>query len=148
MKNFLQEKESNFIKCRLLWGVESYNSDISKFKGLSEYKDSFLKNYDSAVLINFFKRCTNIELPNTHIREFINEINSYPALRTLIYSHLYLNYKFKNQSPFKDRITDSIQLIEASYFPVFVSGDERHLKYANEINPNIQLISTKDLGIN
>ena len=146
-KIFLQEKEKNFIQCRLLWGRQSFNRKISEFKKFSEYRDSFLKNYDLDFIKNFLKKTAEIRIPDVYVRRLITNINSYPALRVLIYFHLYLNFYFRHDPPAKERMADAVQLMEASYFSIFISGDERHKRYAHEINPDIEFITTNSLGI-
>ncbi len=154
LEGFIESKQENMNNARLLWSPQNYNDKISEFNSFIEYRDSFLKECNINYLKyrdhlkDFLKNTAEIKLHNHHILKLLKGIHSYPALRTHFYSHLFLNFISRSHPPAKDKISDAMQLTEAAYFPIFISGDERHLKYANDINPDIQLISTKNLGIN
>ncbi len=146
-KHFLQQKENNFNQCRHHWGSQTYNPKVSDFKSLSEYQERFFKNYDLDFMKKFFKLTCGIRIPDIDIKKLMSGINHYPALRTHINFHLYLNFNFKQEPPATERLMDNIQLVEAAYFPVFISADGRHKKYAHLINPNIEFILIEALGI-
>jgi hypothetical protein len=89
----------------------------------------------------------NINLSDHDINDILNT-KKYLALRTGIRDQIYLDLHTENYkvTPSEHKFTDGIQVIEASYFPVFISYDKNLVEeYCKILNPDIQPINIKDL---
>lgn len=84
-------------------------------------------------------------------KQFLTNLDSYPALRSFIYTHLYLEYLslMYKSIPTHDRFTDALVMIESSYCSYLLSNDEALVhKHAKAINPHIITITMTDLVSN
>lgn len=135
-----------------VWGELNDEIKQKNYRKYNKSFDEFLTNFFSSAsatseLIKYILVVTNIELNELDILKFRQNMCLYPVLRTMIYSNLYLSFvtvKGKN-IPAEDKLTDQVQLTDAAYCSMFISSDERHLKYADEIHPDIELKNTRVL---
>ncbi len=89
-----------------------------------------------------------IILTDKEIIKFIENLTAYPALRSLIYTHIYLEFltETNNAIPAEDRFTDALVMIEGSYCSIIASNDESFMRnHAKNINPHIETITLKQL---
>ncbi len=121
-----------------------------KNKPFNAFCNKQMSNLDLVKLNKILSDYLNINFSLNELNQFIKNINSYPAFRTLLYSQFYITYSIiqgsGNNQPSEDRLTDSLQLIEASYCTAFLSNDKRHLKYAKEINNNLEYFTLEGLS--
>lgn len=125
-------------------------SSILKGKDFETFITWFFQNITPSYieyLINFFRSGTSVNFNKELMEDFISNIAKYPALRTFLYSNLYLDFiAQKNPDPpAKDKFPDCLQIIEGSYCTYFVSNDTWHINSGNRINPNVIFIRPGDL---
>lgn len=148
-KEFEARRQASLTRDMQNWAPNTFNNEkinpnqMSFLEFVQKYfaSDQQVNEIKDIIFIN-----TKIELLSPNIDKFKQNLTSYPALRTLIYSYLYLNYVVKTgrHTPAEDKFTDQLQLIEAAYCNIFISGDEKHLKYANKINSQIECHSIQN----
>lgn len=148
-QDFIDERQTNLEENRSNWSPNSLKARINPNK--MTFAKFVIDFFNNLICTDEIKKVitltTGKDICHSDILKFKGNMDAYPALRTLIYSHLYLNYVAVIGGgvtpPSEDKLTDQIQLAEASYCTVFVSGDDKHLKYACKINPNIELLAFK-----
>ena len=155
--NFIEEKKKNLIEMLKNWDPKRpgfIKVDVPKSMKFNEFVDKYFFNklrFSDQLFVlfslHFIFNCKLTPFSRNEIEKFREHMHSYPVLRTLMYSHLYLNYfaQIHNKRPSKSMICDHIQLIEASYYTYFVSDDKKLLQYAKYINPNINLININEI---
>ncbi len=136
-------RENLWKKSRLEW-YKSKRIDIQKGDSFIGYRDNWLKSstnflYDLRTNFSKITEC-GLNLTNEDVSSLMANLDQCPAFRSHIYSKLYQEFIFAcdGNIPAKDKFTDSIQLIEASCCAVYITGDARHLKYADQINPTLE----------
>lgn len=150
IKNFEEE-----IKCVLNnFKPQNRKNEYKKFSSFQERYESLenSKNHNEITdkLLQLF-HTYGLTFSAQEARIFWDNKNQFPALHGLLRMHLFLDYTTEKHqtTPKKDRITDSIQLIEASHCVTFVCDDEWILEGNGKIiNPTIEIISAKDFIAN
>ena len=108
-------------------------------------------------LINFYRegneisRLISLILENSvspsEIEELAFNLDSFPVLRSVVYSNCYLIFTHITQgtSHIVDMIDDYRHIIDASYSNIFLSADEKQLKTVPHINKDLETLSWSDL---
>lgn len=128
---------------------EQFNNNFALY--LSHFFSDIINNQEKIdSIVNCIEVSTDgyVKLTELNLFNLIKNISSFPALRALIYSNLYIGYltEIDRIKPKEDRFTDSLVLIEASYCTAFLSNDQTLInKHAININPAIQLINLNDI---
>jgi hypothetical protein len=110
----------------------------------SDYRDEILKEHRENIILglqrNLYKSSREqLSLSQEEISLVLHELGKCPAIRTLLYSQIYLEYIYaKNGDMARKKLPDLLQLIEASHSDGFISNDEKLLQYAVDINPNLE----------
>lgn len=155
-ETFLRERQKLLDKYREVWQPEvtkeiskKYNQNFNKF--LTDYfliLKSEPKKIEWIRQLIFVTTETKIVLNGSELNKLLNHLIAYPALRSLIYVHLYLLFLTETNrvTPAEDRFTDGLIIIESSYCTTLISNDESFMrKHAKNINPYIETIALKEL---
>lgn len=132
---------------------QNRKNEYKKFSSFQErYESLEHSNNDEIIdkLLQLF-HIYGLTFSTQEARIFWDNKSQFPALHGLLRMHVFLDYTTEKHqvTPKKDRITDSIQLIEASPCVTFVCDDEWILKGNGKIiNPTIEIISAKDFIAN
>ncbi|WP_218813550.1 hypothetical protein [Rickettsiella endosymbiont of Dermanyssus gallinae] len=147
---YIEERQHYFNISRATWYPIQYEK-FKKYKQgfqrlLFEFLGDFKDNPDKIDYVRkLIQRATNEQgiLSDKEVIKFYYNMSGYPALKSLLYSQLYLGFltETNRQTPAKDRFFDASILIEASYCAYFLSADyDLIYKHAKHINPHINLI--------
>jgi len=109
------------------------------------------------IVSDLFKR-SKLTLTDDEIRDFMKAPNKSPALYTLVRASIWLaDHRLKNRTlPNEDKITDAIQLTEASHCTTFLSAEKdlvvfkekKEDPFGRKLNPAIELLYIHDfLGL-
>lgn len=147
-KEFIDGKQLFWKKLKELWRPDKIKNKLSF--SFEEYKRHCLQKIEANILIlqEYLINLTGKVLSKEKTMFFLKKLNSFPALRAVIYSQFYLNYLviINAETPSEDKFTDSLQIIGASYCSNLVSHDNYLLtKLANTLNPDIQPINISSL---
>lgn len=145
-RKFIEKREQDIKKEYVVWDKVIENV-TDRPKSFSNFADNYIKTENTSHLIKHIYQHTNIKLNHKEVDNFIRHKSHYSALRTLIYSNLYFNFiamKYKTR-PGKDKTDDLRHLIDSSYCATLLSNDEQLLKIANDINPDIEVLSWNKL---
>ncbi len=122
------------------------------YKSFNEFLIDILKDLETNNVkieaLNLLLNTINISLKRAYLLKFINELNSYPALRAFFYNHLYLQYltEYNNAILKEGTFTDGLQVIESSYCDTFISHDKHLLNHqAKYLNPDLELRDIENL---
>ncbi|MBY0545024.1 MAG: hypothetical protein K2Q14_05690 [Gammaproteobacteria bacterium] len=147
LKDFITERENLLEKSRTLWQPTS-PLKYKKVKNFDECVQSFLKDFAhnteklSTLRLIFFN-VTQIKYSDLILIKFVIHISTYPTLRALLLYHLYLDFLTeKSLQPQnllkKDKFTDGVQIIEASYCSALITNDKDLANlHTKNLNPNI-----------
>lgn len=141
---FIKERQFFWNDCRKkLWTPEGVKRNLKL--ELNDYLLHCIKQITMNIKIvqDWLKFLTNKTVLIYYAKNFIKNINNFPALRTALYSQFYLNFLLiKNlTTPSEDKFTDSLQVISSSYSTAIISDDKYLIKtLAPAVNPDIQLL--------
>jgi|GEM_PF-3880203 hypothetical protein len=148
----IQKRNINVDEMRSNWkpsGMKNLYKKYNDFDARKKYILEILpKNKEAQIATKQLFSLFNFEISDVDLLSFIKNINAYPAFRTLLYQHLYLDFSSEknNKRPAKDKLPDGIQVIEASYCRAFITGDQNLLnKHGKFINSDIEWINIFDL---
>lgn len=148
-EKFIRNREREIQSDQKIW---------DKLITLNKKNESNLPSYNSYATT--YLSINNVQQVKSHIQQHIEEmlsdkaiiklltqINSYPALKTLIRVDLYLNYLVisTGNRPSKDKTDDFRHLVDSSYCSSLVTNDTRLTSIAREINPEIEIITLEKL---
>jgi len=128
---------------------KKYSNNFNKF--LTDYFLSLKydpKNMEWVRMVILATTEQKIILNDRELNKLLDNLISYPALRSLIYVHLYLEFltQTNGATPAEDRFTDALIMIESSYCTTIISDDESFMrKHAKNINAHIETITLKEL---
>jgi len=146
--SFISGMEKAFDRDNEMWDgiIKKRDKQEFKQKSFQQYKTEWLETVSSATMQSQVMEFAGSRLDTKDIDTFMKNINSYPAMRTLIYSNLYLNFVAKQSGnrPSKDKSDDFRHLIDSSYCTTIVSSDERLSGYSKEINPDIEFVTFEE----
>lgn len=159
-KSFVQTRQEALTASRKAWQPvkskeirKKYSNNFNKFvTDFFTLLKSHAEKMEYIRIVILIATEQKIILNDQEIIKLIDNLISYPALRTLLYVHLYLEFltETNGETPAEDRFTDGLIMIESSYCTVIISNDEAFMrKHAKNINAHIETISLKELiGIN
>lgn len=137
-----QKEESEIISKNYYQNFNGFIQDYfvilkSDYRNMQWIRELLFITTDNKIILNF-----------NEIEVVLNNLNSYPALRSLIYVHLYLVFltEANGETPSEDRFTDCLISIESSYCTTLVSNDKRFIhNHAKKVNPYIEVITLQEL---
>ena len=133
-KDFIQIRQTGLTVSRQAWRPirnkeirKKYNHNFNKF--LSDFFSNLKfepRKIEWIRIVISVATQQKVILADKEIIKFIDNQTSYPALRTLIYVYLYLEFltETNNATPSEDRFTDALVMIEGAYCTTIISDDE------------------------
>jgi len=142
----LRKWKESFITGIEAWAPQDRKHEYKKIGTFSERVEKLPNTPETKSQLQKLFKLVGVDASELEIEKFLSNQADYPALRALLRTRLYLDYSAEKnqQTPHKNRITDSLQLTEASYSVTFVSNDRWLLKNGNWINPDIEVISAEE----
>lgn len=148
-RDFIIARQFFWDDCReKLW----IPKDTKRKRGLEfiDYLPHCLKKIEENITIfqQWILGITGKNLSKQNAIHFFKKLDSFPALRTSLYSQFFLNSLIikSKATPSKDKFTDSLQIVGASYFTSIVSNDDYLLNNLSPaINPDLQKININSL---
>lgn len=155
-KNFIHARQNSLKIALQNWKSSKNRAYFKKYKNnFTQFRTDFFSNLESDpnkieyvrnIVFNASEK--KIILNDKEIKKIIHNKSEYPAIRTLIYGQLYLQFLTETNlaRPSEDRFTDTILMIEGSYCDAIISGDKKFMHlHAKNINPYIETIHLKQL---
>jgi hypothetical protein len=143
LSEFIAARQGSVTTAKLKWPPRGRATEYKLLGSFSERIKKLPRTPETIKCIQLLFNQFGTVISLTDAGNFLNDQNSYPALRSLLYTYLYLDYsaEIHGQIPSEDRITDAMQLTEAAYCTTFVTEEKKLVRsYGNNINPNIELI--------
>ncbi|MCK4233859.1 hypothetical protein KAX75_05490 [candidate division WOR-3 bacterium] len=154
-ERFIRARENEIKTTGFSVASEIFLNNLRKSKRKA-YKnirtfDDLLNLYKKKDLIHhlIIKILNDIACPvsQSEARELEIQINSFPALRSVVLSNCYLNFiliKYNTQ-PSMDKIDDYRHIIDSSYSNQFLSDDRQQLKTVEHINKDLVILSWEEV---
>ncbi len=148
-----QDNKSSIVYRNAFSGAEKISlKKIIQSSSLFEDRIMKIKPTDEVLAtLEILFASNSLNLNKANIIHFLENQSEYPALRTYFRSIVLLgDNTITKDTPKKDRFTDAIQFIEASYCTTFVSSEKNLIDHANpncrgrKYNPDIELIDFHD----